>query len=543
MSEVVNWRNCGNIQFRTEIRYDPSQPLDCNYSLHPQYVVHVRDYIGLYLVESFDEKKASKNYITFQWADATTSEQDYRTITFSARHLPQASPSPLCFAYISWCDGVLGKSGSFQICHSCGDPVSIVTFTTEQSFLVIDKNESDESSSRKSVNYESVARSSKDEHVVSSFDIQSKDSDIDPSQQVRKAVDHVEEHNVSSTNSQVECSINNVFNNIEDKDEEFQENEMPIVQSDDAVEVNAETVSLTLDSSRKTKENSEDEIEVETREYKEEIKVSGDESKNQSTDESHVSLTRSTDEKVPFKLQLVENIMCDEANRQHDVLKQRVSQLEGEMGANIVQMALAQHSSDHASDQVGNQNQVTTIIQENLQLRGKIESLETRLHTNDKTISIAKEKLRAAKSRIRDLEHALITERLSYENKLRELTNARKSGPAGSSIGHTRPEDNEQTAEEEYCTALQGVAEDRKDVLDRQVTGSQKRVLSALARLGIEDKDDGREVRQEKPQQARQIANNSTASNEVVCPVCGISSSSFFNQSTFASHVNDHFPD
>ena len=131
-------------------RYDPGQAIVCEYNVHPQYTVQSRDYVALYAVEEFQPSKTVSNYMTWQWADIR-STSDRRTITFPARHLPQASSTFLLFAYVSISNEVIGSS-AFQIIHSCGDPVSIASYTTDKSsFVVLEKNPSDFSTSATSL--------------------------------------------------------------------------------------------------------------------------------------------------------------------------------------------------------------------------------------------------------------------------------------------------------------------------------------------------------------------------------------------------------
>ena len=82
--------------------------------------------------------QVESTYLTWQWADV--GKKKHRKTTFFARDLPQASSAFLLFSYVSSSFGVLGSSDTFQIIHSCGHPLSVVSYpTTQSSFVVLEK--------------------------------------------------------------------------------------------------------------------------------------------------------------------------------------------------------------------------------------------------------------------------------------------------------------------------------------------------------------------------------------------------------------------
>ena len=146
-----NEGNKDTVNFTVFPRYDPGQAILCEYDVNPQYTVQGRDYVALYAAEDYNPSKTLSNYLTWQWADIR-STCDHRTINFPARHLPQASSAFLLFAYVSRTNGVIGSSNTFQIIHSCGDPVSISSYTTDKSsFVVLEKSPSDFSTPTRSL--------------------------------------------------------------------------------------------------------------------------------------------------------------------------------------------------------------------------------------------------------------------------------------------------------------------------------------------------------------------------------------------------------
>jgi DNA repair exonuclease SbcCD ATPase subunit len=221
------------------------------------------------------------------------------------------------------------------------------------------------------------------------------------------------------------------------------------------------------------------------------------------------------------------------ALRKKEKLIERISKMEGEMGKKAVENAMShvQHIPEEQRGLTTLHNQLERLTQENHYLFNEVSSVQSKLEAREQDLTRAKNKLHTANAKIKDLERALITERLTYEKNLKKPLTANSAVNTNSD---EVPESNG-TVEEEYHTALQGECDEspEHDELDSFIP-TQDRSASALVRLGIE----GEAVDTLEGQRAVQ-----GQSIDIRCPICNEPALSFRDQAKFHVHVSEHFAD
>ena len=513
-------------------RYDPGQAIVCEYNVNPQYTVQSRDYVALYAVEEFQPSKTVFNYMTWQWADIRGTA-DHRAINFPARHLPQASSTFLLFVYISRSNGVIGSSDSFQIIHSCGDPLSIVSYTTDKSsFVVLEKSPSDFSTSTTSLirNSQTTFPSSHQSAII--YTSQNKNDDDTSSTQELQETNEVEIEEVS-TAYQAES--------VSEHSQTSKGNSCTVIQPEVTETENSDKISTVAGPAARP-----------NLKYKTEVVPESNGSTTEMQGETHVDLLAS---RVPdqngvnakedidrLQSQLIREIekslemkrTVERTTKEKEALLKRINHLEGEMGKRAVENAMSQHIPEKQRDVTTLHDQIAKLTQEKQYLSNEVESVQSQLEAREHDLSHVKAKVRAANTRIRDLEHALITERLTYENNLKRLltddssvTTSSNEAPTNNDLGHT--------AEEEYHSALQGECDESSDHEGlASFIPTQQRSASALVRLGIEDEATA------TPERQGLVQGQST---DIRCPICNKPALSFRDQAAFHVHVNEHFLD
>ena len=513
------------INFIVFPRYDPCQAIVCEYNVNPRYKVQSRDYVALYPAEDFHPSKTSSNYITWQWADIR-STSDHRTITFPARHLPQASSALLLFVYVSRSNGVIGSSDTFQIIHSCGDPISIVSYTTDKSsFVVLDKSPSEFSTSTTSLIHKSQSTL-----PISHQNYEGKNDDGNSSTSELEAAEvDVEEVPTSCQSGRVSDHVQTSTDNITEPGE-VTENE------NNDTEGNLDMISTVAGPNARPVNKTEVVLEISSSTTETQPKKHLDLLASCASDQNGVNTKEDIDR---LQSQLIREkekshemkMTVERTAKEKEALLKRINRLEGEIGKRAVENAMSQNIPEKQRDIATLHDRIAQLTQENQYLSNKVESVQKQLEAREHDLSYAKEKLRAANTRIRDLEHALITERLTYENRLQTANpavNASSSEePANNDLGHK--------AEEEYHTALQGECDESSDHEGlASFIPTQQRSASALVRLGIEDEAT-------TTPEIQGLAQGQ--STDIRCPICDRPASSFGDQAAFHVHVNKHFSD
>jgi hypothetical protein len=206
-----------------------------------------------------------------------------------------------------------------------------------------------------------------------------------------------------------------------------------------------------------------------------------------------------------------------------------IHQLEGEYT-----IEMSQQIPDKELDVNTLQKQMVQLNQENQNLSKKLEYLNSDLKTKEQYLFLAIKKLWAANSRIKDLEHALITERLTYEKNHRRVLTVDQAVDTRSNDG-SDDIDLGSTSGEEYNTDMQEESEEASQYEGlSSFVPTQKRSPSALVRLGIDLEDETTATPEILAQQQ---------STNIRCPICNKPASSFGDQAAFYAHVNNHFPD
>jgi hypothetical protein len=481
------------VKFETDARYDPEQALNCYYQVLSGYVVQSRDYIALHIADRFQSNRAVDEYVTWQWADVHTKEGK-RTVTFPARHLPEASQTALMFTYISRTEGVIGVSAPFYILYYLGDPVSLslLSDTSEKSsFVVLQKTPgSDFSSNGQSNN--SASHDSNDQLA---------------------GAEGKSQHLETST-----CQSEEVVTSHDD-DQHLQV-EMPLSMNNNENQESQTASCLSHAPSREEKEVFLSNDHVENRENKGQVSENSDHLK-----ERHplgLSGLTSSYEKLTNKLELTQEASenwkyaAEKYGQQIAILMKRIDQLEAKQASKVTR--------DDLSWKPDTEQKLAAVVKENDSLRQSVQSLEARLRESDITISKLKDQLRKDKSRRRDLEQALIRERLSYENTLKKL-GAKESNPQLNSKHEEQGDDN---------TTEENVEQSSVEVMGSFIPASQ-RSASALVRLGLNNEPEAVTHVMIQPEVK--------SSASLRCPVCSLSASTFPDESAFSDHVNGHFPD
>lgn len=496
--------------FRVCPRYDPDQAIVCEYKVHPQYIVQSRDYVALYAVEEFQPSTTLSNYMTWQWADIRISSE-HRTINFPGRHLPQSSLQFLLFAYISRSNGVIGSSDAFQITHFCGDPVSFISCTTgksSSSFVILEKSPSACTTTSLIRKSNSVVLGDHQSFVTNTTRNEKESADDNNAMQEEKGV-QMEEITAVCQGERGDSSTAKL---IKITDKEFENNVKEAIDYPEVIS----TVDTTSTISSKGTTQGTQKIYNETE---------GEMHSEPCLPEGVHEGTKSLQSKIEREQEKIfETLMImDETKNENE---KRIHWLEGEMGKQAVENAMLQKSQDKQRDLTALHDQIMKLTQENQDLCNEITSVQSQLEAREHDLSHTKEKLSAANTRIRDLEHALITERLNYESNLKKPSTADSAVNTTSSneaVAKLDPED----------TTLQGKCDQSSNHEDlSSFIPTQQRSASALVRLGIEDEAvatlDRQGFVQEQPTDTR-------------CPICNKPALLFRDQAAFHVHVNGHF--
>jgi hypothetical protein len=474
------------VVFTVVLRYDPGQAIVCEYKINPEYTVQSRDYVALYAADEFRADKTLSNYITWQWADIRSTSSN-RTINFPARHLPEASTTFLLFAYVSRSRGVIGSSDVFQILPFCGDPISITSCTTDKSsFVVLEKNPSDFS---KSQNYDSK-EAEVNPFTRSHCHYLQKAGEI----QIEEVLTHYQPERASeriSTGTGNICTIDQPEVTVKED----------IASSENQREV---THDHEIDC---TSEIGEIQIEQLVKDTK--IPNNGEFTVN---DVDH----------------LQSELLCELGStvKEKEEISQCKSQPRRDLGNQVAGEVVTHYIPEKQSYLTALHDQIAQLTQDNQYLSNEVVSGQKQLEAREQDLACTKDKLRKANSKIRDLKHALITERLSYENSLKRLLAANpavNSTSENKDLGHTLDQQN-------FRVTLKGEGCDESSGHEDPVSfiPLQKRSASALVRLGIEDEVSDR---------------SEGESSDIRCPICSKPALSFRDQAAFHIHVNEHFSD
>ena len=110
-------------------------------------------------------------------------------------------------------------------------------------------------------------------------------------------------------------------------------------------------------------------------------------------------------------------IAVERTTKEKEALLKRISRLEGEIGRQAVEIALTQRIPEKQHDLSTLHEQIAKLTQENQNISNKVESVQSQLEAREHDLSYAKDKLRAANTKIRDLEHACTDYGASYLRK------------------------------------------------------------------------------------------------------------------------------
>lgn len=498
--------------FRVCPRYDPDQAIVCEYKVHPQYIVQSRDYVALYAVEEFQPSTTLSNYMTWQWADIRISSE-HRTINFPGRHLPQSSLQFLLFAYISRSNGVIGSSDAFQITHFCGDPVSFISCTTGKSssslssFVILERSPSACTTTSLTRKSNSVVVGDHQSFVTNTTQNETENADDNNAMQEGKGAQMEEITAVC----QGERGDSSTAKPIKIIDKEFKNNVREAIDYPEMIS----TVDATSTVSSKSTTQGTQKIynEMEGKMHTEQCLPEG-------VHEDTKSLQSEIEREKEKSLEML--MVIDETKKENE---KRINWLEGEMGKQAVENAMLQKTQDKQRDLTALHDQITKLTQENQDLCNEITSVQSQLEAREHDLSYTKEKLSAANTRIRDLEHALITERLNYESNLKKPSTADSAVNTNSNeaVAKIDPED----------TTLQGKCDQSSNHEGlSSFIPTQQRSASALVRLGIEDEAVATLDRQEFVQEQ---------STDIRCPICNKPALLFRDQAAFHVHVNGHF--
>ena len=485
--------------FNIEGRYDPDQDIFCHYEVCPDYNVQSRDYVAVYLADQFESTRVDR-YVTWQWADVHTKERQ-RTVTFPARHLPKTSLTYLLFAYISGTEGVIGVSEQFHILYFSGDPVSLslISETSEKSsFDVLETTPGSASRSSNVSQYNSASHVDSNNILALSEGKNQRlgTSTCYPSQSEVLVASHDDGMSGEDPEKNVQIEIPHSVNNTENQESKA-----------------APCLSNIMPSHVENK--GDDEAQVHVCEDLPHVKVR--DAKSLESSELKRAQLRSK-----LTREASENWKCAAEKYAKEIasLMRRIEQLEK------LKLSSVDRTNPYASHKADNGQQFAAVVRENEILHQSVQSLEARLRESEITIAKLKEQLPQDKGRRRNLEQALIRERLGYENTLKKLR-ANDSNPQVNS----KHEDQE---EEEYHSATEENVEQKPaDVMGSFVPVS-KRSASALVRLGIENEPETRLV-------SKPVVKTSASS--LRCPVCSTAAATFPDEATFSAHVNGHFPD
>lgn len=489
------------VAFSINPRCEPGQDVDCHYEVLSDYTVQSRDYVAVYPAEHF-QPTALRRYITWQWADVNTKE-GHRTVIFPSRHLPRASSTYFLFAYVSWSQGVIGQSEQFQILYFSGDPVSLVSVTTEKSsFVILEKAIGNADIS--SCGYQNDVSKHADCNellVLSEGTIRELSASTSESESGSVNPMHSHEDGILGNDPQVDQTETGPFvTNTENQE-------------------NTE-VSCSSDALGCVGNNPDSQPGHQVFDHLPNVKTDQDE---------EIERLKSENIHLRSKVHLAEEAAenwksaAETCAKEVAISEGRIRELEKgleKLNVDLVdknEKAVVSHQQDE--DQI-----IAAVVQENEILRRSVESLQAQLHESETALSQTQEKLRLYKSRRRDLEQALIRERLSYEVTLRNLA-ASEDHPLAHVNGHKDPET-------EYHTTTEERVDQKSDDTLASLVPLSQRSASALVRLGIEDQ-----------QETRQVFEPVNRMSSVRCPVCSTSASTFTDEAAFSAHVNGHFPD
>jgi chromosome segregation ATPase len=208
-------------------------------------------------------------------------------------------------------------------------------------------------------------------------------------------------------------------------------------------------------------------------------------------------------------------------------------------GKQMQAVEMSRQISGKQPDVTALNDRIAQLTQENQYLSNKVKSVKSQLQTKEQDLSHTKGKLRAANTRIRDLEHALVTERLTYENTRKRVMKVDQAVDTNTIM--EPPNSDHSHSEEEYYTTVQ--EEDEKSSQNEDLASfipTEQRSQSALVRLGI-DFDSEDEVTPATKVSLPDRTQEQTT--DIRCPICGKPASSFRDQAAFHVHVNKHFLD
>lgn len=494
------------VTFSVLSRYDPGQTVVCKYTVNPQYEVQSRDYVGLYLAEDFDPSRSVANYLTWQWADIHCTS-GHCAINFPARHLPEASPQFLLFAYVSRSMGVIGSSDHFQVIYFCGDPISLISCTTDNSsFVVLEKNPDHFSTPAKFSVHNSLQNSYKSENGSL---CQNDHGQAENNFPTEKPVDR---EDILAGNATDHIQTSTLMEVTEDENND----------TEGTVDLTSTAAgSKTLSENRTPAELKTTDCNLETQKI-EPVDLSPLHDPDQhgginSKDEIcrlQLQLKRETEKSLEMMMVL------ERTTREKESLLAHISSLEGNLGKQADENAMLQRSPE--KQLLALEEQIAKLMQENQHLFNKVETVQQQVKAREQDLSYAKARLYAANTKIRELEHALITERLTYEKELKRqaidpvMLNNKET--ANEDLGHTLESALQKESEESDLASF---------------IPTQERSASALVRLGIEDEVTA----------TPEIQELELLKPDIRCPICNKSASEFADQAAFHVHVDKHFSD
>jgi hypothetical protein len=505
---VVNEDTRYTITFNVSPRYDPGQAIACEYQVNPTYQVQSRDYVALYSAENFHPGESYSNYITWQWADIRMTSDGHRAVTFPARHLPQASSNFLLFAYVSRSHGILGSSDHFQIFHFCGEPISIVSYTTDKSsFVVLEKCPSDVLTSVTSPMHISQNTLSNSNHAHTS---EGKNDESNSSTSESEFEDKTEVQDEKT--SEKSPVSGHIPENIISNPQEMDENNV----TEDILDINSEIASPIASPLNEIKSSTDPEPER---------------AQNSVSAEDEIELLQS---KLAGKMEIKTTV--EKTSPESEAILKPSDTLEGKQ---MQAVEMSRQISGKQPDVTALNDRIAQLTQENQYLSNKVKSVKSQLQTKEQDLSHTKGKLRAANTRIRDLEHALVTERLTYENTRKRVMKVDQAVDTNTIM--EPPNSDHSHSEEVYYTTVQGDDEKKSSENDlASFIPTEQRSQSALVRLGIDFESEDEVTSAKKVPLPDRTQKQTT---DIRCPICGKPASSFRDQAAFHVHVNKHFLD